>query len=100
MWQVKRACLLRRGQEGGRTRSAPGRRRNFPRGLLVGPNYKRPSASSSVKWDVAEPWREGAPKDAISKAQWWTVFHDDDLNASGDAGRPPPIKPQKFPWRG
>lgn len=49
-------------------------------GCSVGPNYKRPAAPSATKWELAEPWREGAPKDAIPKGQWWTVFHDDDLN--------------------
>ena len=53
----------------------------FVAGCSVGPNYKRPSAPSATKWDLAEPWREGAPKDAIPKGQWWTVFHDEDLNA-------------------
>src|SRR6266849_4019764 len=53
----------------------------FLAGCTVGPNYKRPSAPSATKWDLAEPWREGAPKDALPKGQWWTVFHDDDLNA-------------------
>ena len=50
-------------------------------GCSVGPNYKRPTAPVAAKWDVAEPWRESAPKDAIPKGQWWTVFHDDDLNS-------------------
>jgi multidrug efflux system outer membrane protein len=50
-------------------------------GCSVGPNYKRPPAPSATKWDVAEPWRESAPKDAVPKGQWWTVFRDDDLNA-------------------
>jgi NodT family efflux transporter outer membrane factor (OMF) lipoprotein len=49
-------------------------------GCTVGPNYKRPTAAVATKWDVAEPWREAAPKDAIPKTSWWTVFHDDDLN--------------------
>jgi len=53
----------------------------FLAGCSVGPNYKRPSAPSATKWDLAEPWREGAPKDAIPEGQWWTVFHDEDLNA-------------------
>jgi len=53
----------------------------FLAGCSVGPNYKRPPAPSATKWDLAEPWREGAPKDAIPKGQWWTVFHDEDLNA-------------------
>ena len=50
-------------------------------GCTVGPNYKRPSAPSATKWDLAEPWRESAPKDAVPKGQWWTVFRDEDLNA-------------------
>jgi multidrug efflux system outer membrane protein len=50
-------------------------------GCAVGPNYKRPAAPSATKWDVAEPWRESTPKDSLPKGQWWTVFHDEDLNA-------------------
>ena len=53
----------------------------FGVGCSVGPNYKRPSAPSATKWDVAEPWRESAPKDSIPKGQWWTVFRDDDLSS-------------------
>jgi len=52
----------------------------FWAGCTVGPNYKRPSAPSAAKWDLAEPWREGSPKDAIPKGQWWSVFNDEDLN--------------------
>jgi multidrug efflux system outer membrane protein len=50
-------------------------------GCTVGPNYKRPAAAVPAKWDVAEPWRESAPKDSAPKGAWWSVFHDDDLNA-------------------
>ena len=50
-------------------------------GCTVGPNYKRPAAVTPAKWDVAEPWRESAPKDAFPKGEWWSVFHDDELNA-------------------
>jgi NodT family efflux transporter outer membrane factor (OMF) lipoprotein len=35
----------------------------------------------ATKWDVAEPWRESAPKDSIAKGQWWSVFRDEDLNS-------------------
>jgi outer membrane protein, multidrug efflux system len=49
-------------------------------GCTVGPNYHRPTASVPAKWDVAEPWRESAPKDAFPKGEWWSVFHDDQLN--------------------
>ena len=50
-------------------------------GCTVGPNYKRPVAPVPPRWDLAEPWRESAPKDALPKGQWWSVFHDDELNA-------------------
>jgi len=81
---------MRRARRGGvtRVRTAPVAHAGlllaagiFLAGCSVGPNYKRPSAPSATKWDLAEPWREGAPKDAIPKGQWWTVFHDEDLNA-------------------
>lgn len=49
-------------------------------GCTVGPNYKRPTAPVPVRWEVAEPWREANPKDAIPKTAWWTLFHDDELN--------------------
>ena len=50
-------------------------------GCTVGPNYRRASAPVPAKWDVTEPWRESAPKDAVPKGEWWAVFHDDDLTA-------------------
>jgi outer membrane protein, multidrug efflux system len=53
-------------------------------GCTVGPNYKRPSAPVPAQWQVTEPFREAAPKDAIPKTSWWTVFHDDELNSLED----------------
>jgi NodT family efflux transporter outer membrane factor (OMF) lipoprotein len=53
----------------------------FAAGCTVGPNYHRPSATVPAKWDVAEPFREAAPKDGISKGQWWSVFDDEELDA-------------------
>jgi len=49
-------------------------------GCTVGPNYKKPAAPVPAKWDVAEPFREAAPKDAVPKTAWWTVFQDEQLN--------------------
>ncbi|HUE43829.1 MAG TPA: efflux transporter outer membrane subunit [Candidatus Sulfotelmatobacter sp.] len=49
-------------------------------GCTVGPNYKKPDATVPAKWDVEQPWRESAPKDAFDKGEWWRVFNDDDLN--------------------
>jgi outer membrane protein, multidrug efflux system len=50
-------------------------------GCTVGPKYQRATAPVPAKWDVAEPWRESAPKDGIAKGEWWGVFHDDNLSA-------------------
>lgn len=50
-------------------------------GCTVGPNYQRATAPVPAKWDVQEPWRESAPKDAFPKGEWWSVFHDDTLNS-------------------
>jgi outer membrane protein, multidrug efflux system len=49
-------------------------------GCTVGPNYHRADAPAATHWDVAEPWRESAPKDALGKGDWWEVFRDDDLD--------------------
>ncbi len=50
-------------------------------GCTVGPKYQRATAPVPAKWDVAEPWRESAPKDGVGKGEWWSVFRDDDLGA-------------------
>jgi outer membrane protein, multidrug efflux system len=47
----------------------------------VGPKYQRASAPTAAQWDVKEPWRESAPKDALGRGDWWSVFRDDDLTA-------------------
>jgi multidrug efflux system outer membrane protein len=53
----------------------------FAAGCAVGPKYQRATAPVPAKWDLAEPWREGAPKDALPKGEWWGTFHDADLDA-------------------
>jgi NodT family efflux transporter outer membrane factor (OMF) lipoprotein len=53
----------------------------FAAGCTVGPKYQRATAPVPAKWDVSEPWRESAPKDAVAKGEWWNVFHDDELSA-------------------
>ena len=50
-------------------------------GCTVGPKYQRATAPVPAKWDVPEPWREGAPKDSVPKGEWWSVFRDEDLSA-------------------
>jgi outer membrane protein, multidrug efflux system len=49
-------------------------------GCTVGPNYKRPAAPVPANWQVQEPWREAEPRDTVPKTEWWTLFHDDELN--------------------
>ncbi len=49
-------------------------------GCTVGPKYQRATAPVPTKWDVPEPWRESAPKDGVAKGEWWSAFHDDELN--------------------
>ena len=49
-------------------------------GCMVGPNYNKPAAPVPAKWEVQEPFREAAPKDAVPKTEWWGVFHDEELN--------------------
>jgi multidrug efflux system outer membrane protein len=46
----------------------------------AGPAYERPAAVTSVKWETPAPWRPSEPKDAITRGEWWKVFHDDALN--------------------
>jgi outer membrane protein, multidrug efflux system len=53
----------------------------FFAGCTVGPNYRRPTAPVPAKWDAVEPWRESAPKDAVPKGDWWSVYHDEELTA-------------------
>ncbi|HEX8836496.1 MAG TPA: efflux transporter outer membrane subunit [Candidatus Acidoferrum sp.] len=53
----------------------------FAVGCTVGPKYQRATAPVPAKWDVPEPWREGAPKDGVPKGEWWGVFHDEELDA-------------------
>ena len=47
----------------------------------VGPTYQRPTAPMAANWETPQPWRPSEPKDGIPKGEWWTIFHDDDLNA-------------------
>jgi outer membrane protein, multidrug efflux system len=49
-------------------------------GCTVGPKYERATAPSTAKWDVSEPWRPSDPKDAAPKGEWWSIFHDHELN--------------------
>ena len=50
-------------------------------GCTVGPKYQRATASVPAHWDLAAPWRESSPKDALPKGEWWTIFQDARLSS-------------------
>ncbi|HEY8965813.1 MAG TPA: efflux transporter outer membrane subunit [Candidatus Methylacidiphilales bacterium] len=47
-------------------------------GCSVGPDYRKPDAAQEAPpaWKEEGPWKEAAPRDAIAKGDWWTVFGD------------------------
>src|SRR5271167_4232887 len=50
-------------------------------GCSVGPDYHAPEVPRPVSYKEGGPtWKEGQPSDAISKGDWYTVFHDPKLN--------------------
>lgn len=53
----------------------------FAAACTVGPKYQRATAPVPGHWDLAQPWRESAPKDALPKGQWWAIFHDQQLDS-------------------
>ncbi len=64
-------------------------------GCMVGPKYVRPNVPTAPAYKETPPaykeapvgegkdagWRAAHPADALPKGNWWTVFHDDGLNA-------------------
>ncbi len=49
-------------------------------GCAVGPDYHRPPAEVPPAWQPQAPWHQAVPGDAALKGDWWTVFHDADLD--------------------
>jgi len=46
-------------------------------GCAVGPDYQRPSpAPLPAQWKAASPWKEGRPRDAEIKQNFWEIFDD------------------------
>ena len=60
-------------------------------GCIVGPHYKRPSASAPPAFKEQPPvnfkeaeaagWKQSQPGDAYSKGRWWELYNDSALNA-------------------
>lgn len=49
-------------------------------GCSVGPDYQRPSMAMPVHYKEARGWQPATPRDAQSKGEWWSVYHDATLS--------------------
>jgi NodT family efflux transporter outer membrane factor (OMF) lipoprotein len=49
-------------------------------GCAVGPDYKRPDVSLPASWQGDTTFHQGKPDDGALKGDWWTMFHDEQLN--------------------
>jgi NodT family efflux transporter outer membrane factor (OMF) lipoprotein len=51
-------------------------------GCSVGPDYVRPGAAVPAAFKEAPPagWKVGTPMDAIDRGDWWSVYHDPELD--------------------
>jgi len=62
-------------------------------GCMVGPNYKVPPVPTAPAFKETSPaadssdfkensnWQTAQPQDSIPRGDWWTIFHDEGLNA-------------------
>jgi len=62
-------------------------------GCMVGPKYKTPSVPTAPAFKEISPsadssaykenadWQTAKPQDTIPRGDWWTIFHDEGLNA-------------------
>ena len=46
-------------------------------GCSVGPDYKRPEVETPAAY---REWQSAAPRDALERGKWWTIFNDAQLN--------------------
>lgn len=48
----------------------------------VGPDYVRPKAKTPYQFkEKSKNWRIAKPNDNFNRGQWWTIFHNSELNA-------------------
>ena len=48
---------------------------------VVGPDYKRPSATLPVAYKEDANWHPAQPSDSSLRGKWWQIFGDDSLSA-------------------
>ncbi|HET6308500.1 MAG TPA: efflux transporter outer membrane subunit [Rhodopila sp.] len=49
-------------------------------GCTVGPDYKRPEAASPPAFKELAGWKIAQPADAMQKGEWWSIYHDPELD--------------------
>ena len=49
-------------------------------GCAVGPDYKKPDTPTPAAFSATGPWKVAAPKDTLSKGDWWQIFRDTTLD--------------------
>ncbi|WP_438483049.1 efflux transporter outer membrane subunit [Oleiharenicola lentus] len=49
-------------------------------GCAVGPDYRAPQPATPAAFIEPGPWKSAAPRDALPKGDWWTLFGDAELN--------------------
>jgi NodT family efflux transporter outer membrane factor (OMF) lipoprotein len=49
-------------------------------GCAVGPDYKRPQATTPPMFKETEGWKVAEPNDAAPRGNWWEVYNDPVLN--------------------
>ena len=51
-------------------------------GCSLAPTYRVPeTASAAASYNGAPDWKTAAPADAMARGPWWSVFHDEQLDA-------------------
>lgn len=46
-----------------------------------GPDYVRPSVTTPAAYKENAGWKTAEPRDQLSRGDWWTIFHDAELDA-------------------
>jgi len=46
----------------------------------IGPDYKRPQATTPAQYKEATGWRQAQPSDSLARGAWWELYGDPVLN--------------------
>ena len=48
---------------------------------MVGPDYQKPDAPIPIAYKELQGWTIAQPQDAIDRGDWWSIYHDPQLDA-------------------